>query len=538
MTSTNHVPYQLIYENTNQFIGILTTEGVLISANKTALDFINCQLEDVAGKLFWETNWWTHDAHLQSQLKQTIQRVIETKRMQELTITHVDDAKQIQHFFFTIKPILSDSGDILYLIPEGKNVEDLYRAEKDRENAIQMYKDLFENSADAFLILENNQFTNCNRAALKTLGFDNSEEFYNVHPFDISPPFQPDGRSSLEKSEAMIRMAYENGSHRFEWVHSRKDGSFVDVEIVLTPIRLGEKTVLFVTWRDIGERLKAQNEVLRLNAALEEMVDLRTKALENTLLSLKQTQTELIENQKLAALSHLVVGISHEINTPIGNAITAATYMNEVVLKTCSAEALQKMTNEHLKELIQDIYESTDCVNRNLRYAAHLIDTFKSSAVMQSNDMIADTDIKALIDNTLSPFRPNFESKSMNIQLDLPENQVVRIHPITLQSILSQLISNALTHGFEESDHGTIWIDFKIEENAYCLSIGNNGVALPSEIVGHIFEPFFTTRRSSGNSGLGLNVVYNQVMQILKGKISVESPKEGGVEFVIRFPIQ
>lgn len=538
MTSANPVPYQLIYENANQFVGILTTEGVLISANKTALDFINCQLEDVVGKLFWETNWWTHDAHLQSQLKQTIQRVIETKSVQELTITHMDSDKQVQHFFFTIKPILGDFGEILYLMPEGKNVEDLYLAEKDRENAVQMYKDLFENSADAFLILENNQFTNCNHAALKTLGFEDPEELYNIHPFDISPQFQPDGQSSLEKSEEMIRMAYENGSHRFEWVHSRKDGSFVDVEIVLTPIRLGDKTVLFVTWRDIGERLKAKNEVLRLNAELEEMVALRTKALENTLLSLKQTQTELIENQKLAALSHLVVGISHEVNTPIGNAITAATYMNEVVLKTCSVETLQEMTSEHLKELIQDVYESTDCINRNLRYAAHLIDTFKSSAVMQSNDMIADIDIKELIDNTLSPFRPIFESKSMNIRLDLPEIPVVRIHPITLQSILSQLISNALTHGFEESNHGTIWIDFKIEENSYCLSIKNNGVALPSEIVGHIFEPFFTTRRSSGNSGLGLNVVYNQVMQILKGKIFVESPEEGGVVFLIRFPIQ
>jgi PAS domain S-box-containing protein len=125
------------------------------------------------------------------------------------------------------------------------------------------YRSFFENSADAMLIIENGEFVDCNSATVSMLCYDRKEELINTPPFKLSPEFQPDGSSSLDKADEMMRVARERGSHQFEWDHLRKDGSIIPVEVSLTAIEDNDESYLHTVWRDISERKRAQKAIMQ-----------------------------------------------------------------------------------------------------------------------------------------------------------------------------------------------------------------------------------------------------------------------------------
>lgn len=121
------------------------------------------------------------------------------------------------------------------------------------------FQELFEKSSDALLIIENNIFTDCNIATSKMLGYSSKNEFLNVHPSKLSPEVQPDGKNSFEKAEEMMRLAFKKSSHRFEWIHTKKNGENFPVEVLLTTItNKPNNKVIYCVWRDITERKKGE----------------------------------------------------------------------------------------------------------------------------------------------------------------------------------------------------------------------------------------------------------------------------------------
>ncbi|MFN3307899.1 MAG: PAS domain-containing protein, partial [Anaerolineales bacterium] len=122
---------------------------------------------------------------------------------------------------------------------------------------------IFENSSEAFLLLENGVFIDCNQAAVEMLRAKNKQEVLSVPPAQLSPKYQPDGRPSAEKAEEMIQTAIRNGSHRFEWIHRRMTGEDFPVEVLLTSIQVGDRTIIHTAWREITERKKAEDELKR-----------------------------------------------------------------------------------------------------------------------------------------------------------------------------------------------------------------------------------------------------------------------------------
>lgn len=137
------------------------------------------------------------------------------------------------------------------------------RAEKQLRRSEEKYRILFERSADALLIIDNNTFIDCNEATVKMLGYDSREEFLRTHPSALSPAFQSDGRPSYEKAEEMMKIAFEHGSHRFEWDHQRANGEVFPVEVLLTAVPKDGRQILHVVWRDITERRRAEEELRR-----------------------------------------------------------------------------------------------------------------------------------------------------------------------------------------------------------------------------------------------------------------------------------
>ena len=111
------------------------------------------------------------------------------------------------------------------------------------------YRELFNKSADACLIINNGLFVDCNQATVDMLGFKTKTEVLNTHPSVLSPESQPDGQDSLDKADKMMALAYKNGSHRFEWDHLKANGQVFPVEVLLTVIshEIGDQT-LYTVW--------------------------------------------------------------------------------------------------------------------------------------------------------------------------------------------------------------------------------------------------------------------------------------------------
>ncbi|MEG3640951.1 PAS domain-containing protein, partial [Magnetococcus sp. PR-3] len=125
------------------------------------------------------------------------------------------------------------------------------------------YRLLFERSADAMLLIDGQQFMDCNQATVDMLGYPNRQQLLDTHPSELSPPQQPDGQNSFDKANEMIAQAMRKGSHRFEWTHRRANGEDFPVEVLLTVIPFKGREILHTAWRDITER-KAAEASLRL----------------------------------------------------------------------------------------------------------------------------------------------------------------------------------------------------------------------------------------------------------------------------------
>lgn len=142
-------------------------------------------------------------------------------------------------------------------ITEKKEVERALIASENK------FRQIFEKSSDSILILQNGLFTDCNHAALKLLGYTSKNELLNTTPPEISPKFQPDGLASDVKANKMIELALINGGHRFEWIHLKKNGEHIPVEVVLTSItNKPNNKVVHCVWRDISDRKKAEQELM------------------------------------------------------------------------------------------------------------------------------------------------------------------------------------------------------------------------------------------------------------------------------------
>jgi PAS domain S-box-containing protein len=148
---------------------------------------------------------------------------------------------------------------------ERRRAEDALRSSEKR------FMDVLYASSDAILLIDGEKFVDCNDATARMLGYSSRPEFLMLHPSELSPPTQPDGRRSFNKANEMMEAAYRKGFHRFEWVHLRANGEEFPVEVSLTPIAVQGKNVLHCVWRDITDRKQAE---LNLQQASEHQMAL------------------------------------------------------------------------------------------------------------------------------------------------------------------------------------------------------------------------------------------------------------------------
>jgi len=267
-------------------------------------------------------------------------------------------------------------------------------------------------------------------------------------------------------------------------------------------------------------------------------LELRSKQLGDALDELMDTQEQLLEKEKMAALGELVSGVAHEVNTPLGIGVTAASHLND------SSRLLQRnfedgsLTQDILNQYLSTTIKTTDIILANLNRSSKLIKSFKNISVDQSNDTLTLIELKsyfAQILNTLSP-----AIKGANCIVDLRCESAINLvsHPGLLAQLITNLVNNSIHHGCEPNNGGTISIDIrKHDESSIIITHSDDGIGIPEDIKRKIYEPFFTTKRGNGGSGLGLSIVFNLVTQSLGGEIHCVSSAPVGAKFEILLPI-
>lgn len=271
-------------------------------------------------------------------------------------------------------------------------------------------------------------------------------------------------------------------------------------------------------------------ELKGYQTALEDMVEQRTS-------KLKSAQKQLIESEKMASLGELVAGVAHEINTPIGVGVTAATFLKDETNNINKKYLSNEMTKENFDEYLTCSLQTTDMIFSNLQRATELVKSFKQVAVDQTVETHREFKIINYIEEVLLTLHPRLKKTRHVIEVTGERGIEIDSYPGSFSQIVTNLIMNSVIHAFGEQDAGHISIHIEQDEHHIVMTYADDGVGVDEVNLAKIFDPFFTTKRGFGGTGLGMHIVYNLVTQQLKGLIKCESHLGEGLKFIITIPV-
>jgi DNA-binding LacI/PurR family transcriptional regulator/signal transduction histidine kinase len=264
--------------------------------------------------------------------------------------------------------------------------------------------------------------------------------------------------------------------------------------------------------------------------------DIAKTELEIALETLKQTQDQLVQSEKMAALGGLVAGVAHEINTPVGVSVTAASYLDEKNNEIVKLFESGKLKKVDMEKYINTMMETIKILLINLERASNLVKSFKQIAVDQSREEKRSFHIKDYIGEVLLSLNPKLKRTKHKIILNCEDNIKIYASPGGVSQIITNLVVNSLVHAFDDNDEGILTISITRENSEIVIEYSDNGRGINEHDIKKIYDPFFTTKRGKGGTGLGLNIVYNIVTNEYKGSIKCKSIHGKGTSFIIRIP--
>ena len=288
-----------------------------------------------------------------------------------------------------------------------------------------------------------------------------------------------------------------------------------------------------VRWRTHRVRMQALGLRRLVDSQTAELRQSKLRA-EAALEELLTTQKQLVQSEKLAALGQLVAGVAHEVNTPLGVALTAASHLADVThssSRKLDEGSLRKSELQHWQQIAE---ESLRMILRSLERASDLVSRFKQLASDSRQESAVMMDLQHLAGDLADAARVALKDQAVEVQLSTHGEGELRSYPGALFKVITQLAYNAGQHAFPEGG-GRFSIDCRLDQESLILSVADNGIGMSAETVAHAFDPFFTTRRSQG-AGLGLHMVHNTVCRGLLGSIELTSALGEGSRFVIRLP--
>jgi len=207
--------------------------------------------------------------------------------------------------------------------------------------------------------------------------------------------------------------------------------------------------------------------------------------------------------------------------------------------RTFSRDVGSGMTRSSLNYYINNITEASEILLRNLNRAGDLVDSFKQVAVDRETSQGRRFILADLVSETLLMLRPNTKKDFFVVKLEIPNDIVMDSYPGPLGQAVINLIDNAMLHGFDGREFGTVSISaLQLDSDHVEVSVADDGNGIAPENLKRIYDPFFTTKFGAGGSGLGLHITHNIVTRILAGRIRVVSTLNVGTTFIMTLPIR
>ncbi|HYC05581.1 MAG TPA: HAMP domain-containing sensor histidine kinase [Azospirillaceae bacterium] len=274
-----------------------------------------------------------------------------------------------------------------------------------------------------------------------------------------------------------------------------------------------------------------------LNRRLEAQVEERTRHLSLAMAELRDAQAQLVRSEKLAGLNRLVAGVAHEINTPMGVALTTATHLSHRVGELSRAFDAGRVTKSAFQEFVEDAREASAMLTASIGRTARLVQSFKQVAADPEGDARAPVRLDEALPELAAGLEAEAHAAGHRLTIEVEPGLTARTYPGALGRVVGELVGNAVHHAFAPGTHGQLWVRARAgAPGEVVLTVEDDGEGVAGAVRDRLFEPFVTTARSRGATGLGLHVVYNLVTGRLGGRVALEDRAEGGTRIVVTIP--
>lgn len=276
-------------------------------------------------------------------------------------------------------------------------------------------------------------------------------------------------------------------------------------------------SLAYAFYRALDQKRRVESEVRKQRAELEA-----------TYAELHSAMQTLATQERMAALGQLVAGVAHELGSPIGNALLAATTVDARSRETLAELKRGQLRMSALVDQLEASGDAARLVEQNLERASELLHSFKQVAVDRASERRREFDLKTTLEEIVASLSPQMRGTPHRLELDAPTGLHLHSYPGPLGQIISNLVMNSLKHAFGNDRPGHIRIQAQaLERERVRIVYTDDGSGIDEAVRARVFEPFFTTRLGSGGSGLGLHIVLNLARDVLGGDIRCIAARSG-----------
>ncbi len=379
-------------------------------------------------------------------------------------------------------------------------------AEKENMKNLRRYADLYSESVSGnFQVKKTGQLVSVNSAFTQILGYSSNQ---SLMASPIAGNISLVAHDPKMPAKLLDIMRVNDRIIDFEEQIKREDGKVLWVSLSMRPSKGNDDTVEHYEGSliDISER--KENDTLREQAIKD----------------------------KMASMEQLIMGICHELNTPLGSSITALSHIRDLVNRLSDSYHQKNLTRDLFQDVIMQEMESLDFTEANLSKVSELIQQFKISTILKTDYKQSEKNLLELLNQAIQTQQERIIHLNIKVTVNCEKTLYINHYTQAISEVIEQLVANSLDHAFQSDDEKTITLEATIEKENIQIIYQDNGIGLSAENQQTLFNPFYTTQRGlMGKTGLGMYRVFNLVSQILKGSIQIIDTQTG-LGFVLTLP--